>query len=108
MTEQPTANIDPAKQHDPAALRSAELPPVTILPIIEAAEDTFGADLPGLLATHPGQWVAYHGRQQLAFASTKSELYEQLMSAGFAPTELLVRRVRARAEEIVVPTRFLD
>ena len=38
---------------------------------------TFQRDLPQLWTERPGQWVAYHGDQQLGFAAQKHESYQQ-------------------------------
>jgi hypothetical protein len=68
--------------------RSVELPPAGELPLagvspfILWAEDAFRRDLPQLLSERPGQWVVYHGHQQIGFAATKQQLYQECLNRG--------------------------
>jgi hypothetical protein len=39
----------------------------------------FKRDLPRLLQERPGQWVAYHGDEQVGFAATDLELWQQCL-----------------------------
>lgn len=43
-----------------------------------AGWSAFKKDLPTLLTTHKGQWVAYHGRRRVAMAASKQALYQEL------------------------------
>ncbi len=42
--------------------------------MIQKSIDAFRRDLPELLRTHPGQWVAYHGDERIGFGRTETEL----------------------------------
>src|SRR5438132_12076541 len=57
----------------------------------------FRRDLPRLLETCRGQWVAYRGEEQLGVGPKNTELYEECVRRGFNPGELVLCRV----EEIV-------
>ena len=64
-----------------------------IPPLIAEAQETFRQELPQLLPGHCRQWVAYHGRTRLGLSSSKNELFDQWLSAGYERGELLVRRI---------------
>jgi hypothetical protein len=50
----------------------------------------FRRDLPKLLDTHYGKWVAYHGDERLGFGKTETKLYEEHLAAGLKLDEFLV------------------
>jgi hypothetical protein len=60
------------------------------LPMIQKSIDAFRRDLPELLRTHPGKWVAYHGDQQLGFGGTQTELYQQCFAIGLTRDDFIV------------------
>jgi hypothetical protein len=64
-----------------------------IPPLIAEAQEAFRQELPQLLPGHRRQWVAYHGRTRLGLSSSKNELFDQLLHAGYQRGELLVRRI---------------
>ncbi len=45
---------------------------LTARALIEQAEAAFLRDFSTLLAEHAGEWVAYHGPQQIGFGRTRS------------------------------------
>ncbi len=47
-------------------------------------------DLPELLKTHAGWWVAYHGDCRLGPARTETELYQSCLAQGLPEDEFLV------------------
>jgi hypothetical protein len=71
-------------------------------------EKAFARDLPRLLKERPGQWVAYHGNEQLGFARTSTELYERWLSEGIPEDDLIVLRIEAETPEEKVPPFGVD
>jgi hypothetical protein len=86
MGQQPST--DPRGQSVEQPL-SGELSP-GVSPLIQWADDAFRRDLPQLLSERPGQWVAYHGHQQIGFAATKQQLYQECLNRGLQQDEFLV------------------
>lgn len=56
------------------------------------AAEAFERELPELLRTHPGEWVAYSGNRRIAMAPTSLQLGD--LCAGVPTNELLIRRIR--------------
>jgi hypothetical protein len=65
-------------------------------PIIDEGEDTFLRELPELLRSHRGEWVAYRGSSQLGFGHSKFMLWKSCEQRGFPVAEVLVRKVAPR------------
>jgi hypothetical protein len=63
---------------------------VEVAPLIAQARAAFERDLPELLREHEGQWVAYFGEKQLAFGTTRRELYQQLIPEGYPDNQLFL------------------
>jgi hypothetical protein len=63
---------------------------VPIPPLIERGQAAFRRDLPELLKTRYGQWVAYHGDQRLGFGWSKFQLVQECLRRGINDRELLV------------------
>jgi hypothetical protein len=80
---------------------SGELPPASVSPLIQSAEDAFRRDLPQLLYEHPGQWVAYQGHQQIGFAPTKQQLYQECLNRGLQRGEFLILSVEPEMGELM-------
>ena len=78
-----------------------------IPPTISRSQAAFRRDLPRLLAERPGQWVAYHGDEQIGFGATKTELYQNCLRRGLKRDEFLVRSVEPEMNEIVIGPRVL-
>jgi hypothetical protein len=74
---------------DPAIIASTP-------PEILEAQRVFLQDLPELLKTRRGQWVAYYGTERLGFGATKDALWDECCARGYQ--EFLIRRIRPRAE----------
>ena len=60
------------------------------LPMIQKSIDAFRRDLPELLKTQPGKWVAYHGDQQIGFGKTQTELYQEGFRRGLTRNDFVV------------------
>ena len=78
--------------------------PATVSPLIARAQRLFRRDLPRLLLSHDGQWVAYRGDQQVGFGDSMLDLYRECFRMGIKPDELVVRLIDAEqlAEELEV------
>ena len=59
-------------------------------PMLARSLEAFRRDLPRLLETHYGKWVAYHGDAQLGFGKTETGLYEKCLARGMKRDEFLV------------------
>jgi len=59
-------------------------------PLLARSLDAFRRDLPRLLETHYGKWVAYHGDAQVGFGKTETELYRKCLARGMKRDEFLV------------------
>jgi hypothetical protein len=76
----------------------------TFPPLILQARAAWRRDLPTLLKTHPGKWVAYHGNKQIDIASRKTELFQQCLRAGLERGQFVVLRIEHEAEpQVNVP-----
>ena len=76
------------------------------LPMIQRSIDTFRCDLPELLKTHYGKWVAYNGDERIGFGRTETDLYEECFRRGLTRDEFIVSAIEPGAfdpdEEIEV------
>jgi hypothetical protein len=66
-------------------------------PMIQKSIEAFRRDLPELLTTHKGKWVAYHGDAQLGFGRTQTELYVECFRRGLTRDDFVVGFVEAGA-----------
>jgi hypothetical protein len=80
---------------------SGEPLPVGVSSFILWAEDAFRRDLPELLEERSGQWVAYHGRQQIGFAATKQQLYQECVNRGLPPEEFHILCIEPEIGELM-------
>jgi hypothetical protein len=64
-----------------------------VSPDIREARAAFQRALPGLLASHFRQWVAYHGSEQAGFAQSKADLYAECLRRGIPRGQFIVRRI---------------
>ena len=62
----------------------------SVPPMLGRSLDAFRRDLPRLLKTHYGKWVAYHGDAQVGFGRTETELYAKCLAQGMKRDEFLV------------------
>ena len=58
--------------------------------MIQNSIDAFRRDLPELLRTHPGKWVAYHGDERIGFGNTETELYRRCFASGLTRDDFVV------------------
>jgi hypothetical protein len=81
--------------------------PPSEAPTADPSIAAFDHDLPELLRTHSGKWVAYYGDQCLGFARTQTELYQRCIQRGLKEAEFIVRFIDAAAladhDEIDIP-----
>ena len=95
----------PADHIDLAAAWRASLssPP---LPQIARSVDAFRRDLPDLLSSHAGQWVAYSGDEQVGFARTRRKVCAKCFRRGLTRNDFIAVLVEPGAlqpdEEIEV------
>ncbi len=69
---------------------------------IELALVAFRRDLPELLKTHAGFWVAYSGTERYGPVPTKWELYERCLEKGWDRADFIAGCVEPEVDEIVV------
>lgn len=62
----------------------------------------FYRDLTELLKERYRQWVAYHGEQQLGFARTQTELYQECLSRGFQEGEFVVCSIEPADPDFII------
>jgi hypothetical protein len=83
-----------AEQHeltdDERAAKLRALLESDVLPMIQKSIDAFRRDLPELLKTHPGRWVAYHGDERVGFGETQTELYQRCFALGLTRDDFIV------------------
>jgi hypothetical protein len=70
-------------------------------PLIMQARAAWRRDLPTLLETHPGKWVAYHGDRQIGIGSRKTQLFQECLHAGLERGQFIVLRIEHEAEHQV-------
>jgi hypothetical protein len=91
MSVQAQAAVEPLELADEQrAARLRELLESEPLPMIQKSIDAFRRDLPELLRTHPGQWVAYHGDERIGFGRTETELYQRCFARGLTRDDFIV------------------
>jgi hypothetical protein len=67
-------------------------------PHVTQARAALRRDLPGLLRTHAGKWIAYNGSTQIDTGSGKTELFQQCLRAGFERGQFVVLRIENEHE----------
>lgn len=80
--------LTPDEQEEAAKLRA--MLEADVVPGIQASINAFRRDLPELLRTHPGKWVAYHGDRRVGFGKTQTELYQRCFSLGLTRDDFIV------------------
>jgi hypothetical protein len=73
---------------------AAEVSPGTL-----RSQQAFWRDLPALLRDkrHCGQWVAYHGDEQIGIATTKTELIREVLRRGIPRDDYYVGRIQPQS-----------
>jgi len=87
-TEQTTQACGPTDEEREAMLQT--LMDSEPLPMIQKSIDAFRRDLPELLKTHPGKWVAYHGDERVGFGKTETGLYQACFRRGLTRDDFIV------------------
>ena len=110
MTLQTQPAIErPDLTDDERAAKLRELLDSEPLPMIQKSIDAFRRDLPELLKTHPGKWVAYHGDERVGFGKTQTELYQRCFARGLTRDDFVAAFTEPGAfdpdEEIEVTDR---
>jgi len=60
------------------------------LPMIQESIQAFRRDLPEMLKSHRGKWVAYHGDDRIGFGKTQTELYQKCFRRGLTRDDFVV------------------
>jgi len=60
------------------------------LPMIQKSIEAFRRDLPQILKSHRGKWVAYHGDERIGFGKTQTELYRKCFRRGLTRDDFMV------------------
>lgn len=68
----------------------------TTPPAILEAQRVYLQDLPELLKTHRGQWVAYYGTERLGFGATQDALCDACFARGYQ--EFFIRCIEPHHE----------
>jgi len=91
MTLQTQPAIEPRELADEErAAKLRELLESEPLPMIQKSIDAFRRDLPELLQTHPGRWIAYHGDERVGVGKTETELYQRCFARGLTRDDFIV------------------
>jgi hypothetical protein len=100
-TNPATPNKDPLPE--PPASSEPDEGPVVVPPMILLAEETYLRDLPELLKTHYGEFVAYHGDKLYAFSKDKTALQFRCFNEGLPDDEYIVYRIDENGQDIRGP-----
>jgi hypothetical protein len=83
---------------EPPVPAAANEEPIVIPPLIVEATDTFIRDLPSLLQSHPGQWVAYSGSRRIGFGKDDLSLDRRCRDLGLGEGEYMLFVVEPGAD----------
>jgi hypothetical protein len=76
---------------------------------IEAAFTAFHNDLPQLLRTHPGKWVAYHCDRMVAIDGDALKLYSMFRRLGIPLNEFIVECIEPQTgNEMLMGPRIMQ
>jgi hypothetical protein len=70
-----------------------------VAPMTARSQAAFRRDLAGLLPKHSGQWVAYHGDEQIGFGKSQTELYQVCFARGLKRGDFFVGWVDVEADD---------
>jgi hypothetical protein len=76
--------------------------------LAQQALRAFQRHLPQLWPERPGQWVAYHGEQQIGFALHKHELYQACFQRGLQRDEFVIFCIKPQETEMTFGPGVLD
>lgn len=71
----------------------SQLPDDSVPTTLSLSLETFRRELPTLLTTHRGQWVAHRGTECAGLAKTAAALYQQCFRRGLKDDEFLVSHI---------------
>lgn len=66
-------------------------------PLVEARR-AYLHDLPELLKSHPGEWVAYRGERRIGFAKSKAEMYAECRRQNLQQDDYLVTCIEPESD----------
>jgi hypothetical protein len=93
ISDTPQSDSAQAPEKIPCQKETAAAGLLPIPQMIQLSQAAFRRDLPALMKTHYGYWVAYHGEQRLGFARSKSKLVQECLRRGLKDDEFVVRGV---------------
>jgi hypothetical protein len=73
--------------------------PTTVPPLIATAHQAFQRDLPALLSSHRGLWVAYHGDEQIGIDDDDEPLIRECQRRGLNAYEYIVDVIEPKPAE---------
>jgi hypothetical protein len=81
-----------------------------ISPMIQRSMEAFRRDLPVLLQNKKrlGQWIAYHGDQQIGFGKKKTQLYQECLRRGLKLDEFVVMCVTPDLPDEIDAEELID
>ena len=74
----------------------------------QLARRAFDRDLPRLLKSHPGQWVAYQGDTQVICAEHTHDVYQECFRQGLTRDQLMIFEIAPADEEITFGPMAFD
>ncbi|MBW3538826.1 MAG: hypothetical protein KY476_01010 [Planctomycetes bacterium] len=102
MSTGPRTDIHRPQSDDERAAALRALLEADPPPMITKSIAAFRRDLPELLKTHRGQWVAYHGDERIGFGRSKTDLYEACFRGGLSRDDFVVAESKKAPS---IPTR---
>lgn len=72
------------------------------------ASHAFECDLPRLLQTHPGQWVAYHGDRLVICAGHTHDVYHECFRQGLTRDQFVIFEIISADEEMILGPMAFD
>jgi hypothetical protein len=75
-------------------------------PLIARAQIQFRRDLPELIDSHAGDWVAYSGEERIGVGPSEKELVLRCVRQGLRDDQFVVRAIAPEAEEIIDPAEW--
>jgi hypothetical protein len=75
-------------------------------PLIARAQIQFRRDLPELIGSHAGDWVAYSGEERIGVGPSEKELVLRCVRQGLRDDQFVVRAITPEVEEIIDPMEW--
>src|SRR4051795_5191188 len=75
-------------------------------PLIARAQVQFRRDLPELIGSHAGDWVAYSGEERIGVGSDEKELVLRCVGRGLRDDQFVVRAIAPGVEEVLDPAEW--